>query len=618
MSPVIFGSLFQNVKERGERRQQGEHYTSEGDILKVVDELFMDELRLEYKRCRGVKKELNRLHRKIANLRFLDPACGCGNFLCVAYRELRRLETRILVDQATMKGLPGCEVDRCGPHRVTMDQLHGIEIEELPARLAQAAMNLVDHQENMALSMELGQHSARFPIEAEARIEVGNALEMPWAEVLHPDEADYVLGNPPFGGHRYRSKEQSAELKRVWGGAYNKLLDYVTGWYRIAADYGRGRRVKFAFVSTNSISQGEQVARLWGPLYRAGYHIDFAHRTFPWDSDARGKAQVHVVIEGFSHGDERSTARRLHYYRGGSTASAEVEIEAGTISPYLVPGPEIVVTKSWEPLTGVLPTVSYGSLPADGGGLVVTPEARGEVDAVAEAYLRRYVGSRELVNNIDRWCLWMPEGPRPGDLKKSAFLEERLERVRSSREASKNPDTRELAQEPYRFFHVSVPTENYIAFPAQVSNSRRWYTVDFLDPDVVPSNTLYWALDPEGIALAIMSSSMFMIWLRTVGGRIKSDPRFGKAAYNAFPVPAPRDGQRGDLIRDARALLQAREDSGARSLAELYQSTATPRGVVTAHRRIDRTVDRMFGLEGRGITDEGRLMELLARYSELQ
>lgn len=620
VSPIVFGSLFQSVKGRSARRELGEHYTPESSILKLLDPLFLEGLRGELEAAGGSRAALERLHLKIASIKVLDPACGCGNFLAVAYRELRRLETEIL---ARMYGVEGelhvgqTEFQRVidiGEYtRVSVRQFFGIELEEFPAQIAQAAMYLSDHLENMALAARFGQYYARFPIQEEATIVEGNALALDWSGVVSSEEVDYVVGNPPFRGHKYRSQEQSSDLKRLWGRDYNKLLDYVTGWYRKAMDYGRSGDVAFAFVSTNSIAQGEQVAYLWGPMLKAGFHLEFACTSFPWVSEARGQAQVHVVIEAFVHGDRE---RRKWLIESSEVAGGERVIEVGELSPYLVEGPELVVEKRRSPLSSLMPSVAYGALPSDGGGLVLSDLPAD--DAVAMKYVRPFIGSKQLTQGEGRWCLWMPNGPDPGDVGRSELLRDRLARVRKWRAGRENPDTAALSETPYRFFHVVEPPSGFIGFPAQVTNARRWYTVAYLEQGVIPSNTLYYAEDAEGFAFSVVSSSMFMAWLRLVGGRIKSDPRFGTAAYNSFPLPDELgSSKRRELVECGARLRAARAGVGESSLAQIYDADSVPRAVVDAHTAIDRALDSVFVPRRRNWSEGVRQQCLLEAYEAM-
>lgn len=613
ISPAIFGSLFQNVMEPAERRQLGAHYTTEENILRTIRPLFLDALEADL-RAAKTKPALRRFVDRLGEIHMLDPACGCGNFLVIAYRELRRLETEALrrLRQRDRKDQHQLQTDVTLDLRVTVDQFSGIELEEFPAKIARTALYLADHVANRELSAEFGQHVLRFPIPASPHIEIGNALEMDWNDVLPADRCDFVLGNPPFGGHTTRTKKQSDELRSVWGSGYAKWLDYVTGWYRKGVDYDSNRRIKFGYVSTNSISQGEQVARLWQPLLDSGYQIDWAHQTIAWTSEARGKANVHVVIVGFSH--DGGNAPRLFTY--STPTSPAVEVAAKNISPYLVVGPDVAVAGRTEPVSSAMPEAKYGSLPSDGGGLVVKPDAYPRGDAVAVKYLRPYYGSNELVKGLERWVIWMPDGPEPGDLRRSDFLRSRLEDVRRSRLESRNPDTQALAEQPYKWFHNAQPTTNYIGIPAQVSETRRWYTVAHLTPDVIASNTLYTAEDPTGFLFAVLSSTMFVTWCGAIGGRLESRYRYAKSiVHNTFPLPDDfSKGDRAAIVQGGKKLLAARAKHPGVSLADLYEPLATPPDVVKAHEAIDKAVDRLFDSRKRKWDHDSRMEHMLDRY----
>ncbi len=498
---------------------------------------------------------------------------------------------------------------------VRVDQFYGMEVEEFPAKIARTALYLADHLANREASVEFGQHLVRFPIPAAPHILITNALRTDWADLLPPERCTYVFGNPPFGGHATRSLAQSDDLRRVWGSGYAKWLDYVTGWYRKARDYIGDHPVRAGFVSTNSIAQGEQVARLWECLLADGFRIDFAHQTFAWTSEARGRAHVHVVVVGFSK--HPPSPRRLFTY--ATTRSQPVEETVSNISPYLVEGPDTTVAGRSTPLSPQMPPADYGSLPSDGGGLIVAPVDLPSDDPVAMGYIRPYLGSRELVRGLERYCIWMPDGPAPGDLQRSRFLHERLEAVRQSRLASRNPDSRALATQPYKFFHNAQPTTAYIGIPAQVSETRRWYTVAVLPPETIASNTLYTAEDPDGFLFGLLSSSMFLAWVGSIGGRLKSDYRFSKSVvHNTFPLPAAiTNGRREGVTAAGKALLVARANHPGATLADLYEPLATPPDVIAAHAGVDRAVDAVFDFRRRRSAERDRLELLLSRYAAM-
>jgi hypothetical protein len=574
ISPAIFGSMFQNVMTPAERRQLGAHYTTEENILKTIRPLFLDELEEELGKAKS-KRALDALHLKMAGLRFLDPACGCGNFLVIAYRELRRLETELLRKQTIREGVDSHKqaIGLGLLCKITVGQFYGIELEEFPARIARTALYLMDHKANLEVSKEFGQYFARFPIPTSPHIVIRNALRMGWNEVLPRDQAHYVLGNPPFAGQKTRSGDQTDDMKLVWGADFARWLDYVTCWYRVAVDYMSGTNIRCAFVSTNSISQGEQVARMWGPLKEKGVVIDFAYRTFPWTSEAQGKAHVHVVIIGFSLNlGTRSPVLFDYQDATGKTVAGVVS----HINAYLTNGPDVLVSSRRTPVSPVLPEVNYGNKPSDGGFLVVDPEdLPGHSDAAAP-YVRPYLGSQELLHGEKRYCIWMDK-PDASAVKASTFLRHRLNAVKEFRESSSAADTRKMASQPWRFFRIPQPASPYIAIPRHVSETRQWFTVSFVPPEVIASDALFTAVDPDGFVFGVLSSAMFIAWLRTVGGTLESRLRFsGPMVFNTFPLPAPTDRQRSQIITAGKEVLDIRSRYPGSSLADLYDPLAMP------------------------------------------
>lgn len=618
ISPAVFGSLFQAIKSKALRRAGGEHYTTEENILKTIGPLFLDELRAKAKAAWNNPKRLRGLHDSFARMRYLDPACGCGNFLVVAYREMRRLELDILV---RLRKLEGGEttglLDVTWGLKVSLDQFHGIEINWWPAKIAETAMFLVDHQANREMALALGEAPDRLPIEITSHIHHGNALRVDWRELLPPTKDTLVFGNPPFLGHASRTPEQAADLRAVWHTKTPGRLDYVTGWYRKSLDYFGGTPGgRFAFVSTNSITQGDQAARLFGPVFSAGWRILFAHRTFAWTSEATGKAAVHCVIIGFTR--EAGAPPRLFDYldlRGRSTEVPSVE----TINAYLVDGPNVLSPSRTTLLSPSLPEVVYGSLPADGGHLIVEVDEYDQVmaDPVVAKYVRPYRGARELVNDLDRWCLWLVDLD-PADVTLSAILRQRLEAVRAFREASTLESTRQMAAMPHLFYFNGHPKSRYLCIPRAVSETRRYFTARLLGPDVISSDATSTALDPDGFAFAIISSSMFITWQRTVGGRLKSDLRFSKKlSWNTLPLPEVDQATRAKIITAGESVRDARNQRPDRSLAQAYNPLAMDPVLVRAHNALDLLVDRAFGADRTCKTERERQAILFARYEEM-
>jgi hypothetical protein len=618
ISAAVFGSLFQAIKSKALRRAGGEHYTTEDNILKTIEPLFLDELRAKVKGAWQNPKRLRQVHNSFADMRYLDPACGCGNFLVVAYREMRRLELDILLRLRELeKGHATDVLDVTWGLKVSLDQFHGIEINWWPAKIAETAMFLVDHQANREMALALGQAPDRLPIKITAHIHHLNALTSDWLELLPPNKSTLVFGNPPFLGHVTRTEKQADELRAVWRTNNPGRLDYVTGWYRKTLDYFVGAPGgRFAFVSTNSITQGDQAARLFGPVFSAGWRILFAHRTFAWTSEATGRAAVHCVIVGFTR-EDAARARLFDYVdlRGGPT-----EVSAVTsINAYLVDGPNVLSPARTTVLSPSLPQVVYGSLPADDGNLIVEADEYNEVmaDPVASQYVRPYRGARELVNDLDRWCLWLVDLD-PDDVTRSAILSKRLEAVRAFRKKSPLESTRKMADLPHLFYFNGQPKAQYLCIPSAVSETRRYYTTKLLDPGVISSNATSTAIDPDGFAFAIISSSMFMAWQRTVGGRLKSDLRFSKKlSWNTLPLPEVDFNTRSKIIKAGNAVLDARMAQPDRSLAQMYNPFAMKPGLVHAHNALDAVVDRAFGAKKTCSTERERQAVLFARYEEM-
>lgn len=616
ISPAIFGSLFQNVMEDSERRALGAHYTTEQNILRTINPLFMDDLRAELEAANTLPA-LRRFRDRLPTLRFFDPACGCGNFLVIAYRELRRLELEVLRRiRAREKSTGQLGMDVRWEASVRVGQFYGIEIEEFPARIAETAIYLVDHLENLALSAEFGQYYARFPITDSAHVTIGNALRLDWSSVLLPEACDFLLGNPPFVGKYLRTPEQTADLVAAHPGLKSAgLLDYVTGWYAKAAEYMRGTPIRAAFVSTNSITQGEQVPLLWSHMRDAGIEIDFAHRTFGWTSEARGSAHVHVVIIGFSFGGQ---ARRKVLFDYPSLKAEPVVSSVAQINPYLVEAPFTVVDRQTRPLLAGLPAATFGSKPTDGGHLLIGPDEidAAKADAIAIKYIRPFIGATELLYDVPRWCLWLRDAPSQ-DLRNSAFIRTRLAAVRDARLASKKAATRALAEMPTRFEVDNQPDQDYLALPQTSSERRRFLPAKLCSRDVVPNNGVVIVPGADLWLFGVYNSSMFNAWVRAVSGRLKSDLQISpRMVCNTFPFPEPDAPQRPKIEAAAQAILAARAGQPDASLAVLYDPLAMPPDLLHAHQEVDRAVDASYG-RARYLGDAARLHALFERYVAL-
>lgn len=621
ISPAVFGSMFQLVKSKEARRVDGEHYTTETNILKVIEPLFLDELRGEADRLIRNKstsaKDLRRFLDSLAALVFLDPACGCGNFLVVAYRELRSIETDVIVGLRAKEGQLTASMDVSLDQRMNIGQFHGFELNWWPAKIAETAMFLVDHQANRALATAVGDAPERLPITITAHIRHGNALQLGWEyEIPRTTGATYVFGNPPFRGDG-RTKEQLAELQEVWGADTQiSRMDYVTGWHAKTLDLLADRTGAFAYVTTSSITQGDQVPRLFGPIFAAGWRIRFAHRTFAWNSDAPGKAAVHCVIVGF----DRQTSPRpvLWDYPDVKGSPVPVAVET-TINAYLIDGPNVLVEKASKPLSSSISKSEYGSKPTDGGNLIVEKEDYAEVsaDPVAAKYLHRYLGAKELLHGTDRWCLWL-DGMDPADLTRSVILKSRVEAVRDFRAKSKAATTREFAQFPHLFRQRAKQDVDFLCIPRHVSETRRYFTVDRFGPEVIAGDANFTLPDPDGEQFALMSSSMFITWQKAVGGRLESRLRFGSTlTWYTFPVPDLDDKTRAAVIKAGQGVIDARALHPERSLADSYNPLAMDPALVKAHDKLDREVDKVFGAERKLTTERQRLEILFARYAEM-
>ncbi|MFG3312449.1 DNA methyltransferase [Streptomyces albidoflavus] len=620
VSPAIFGAMFQSVMDAEARRSLGAHYTSEQNILKVIEPLFLDELRSEFQAARTSVRRLEELRARLRRLTFFDPAAGCGNFLVVAYRELRDLEFDILVRLEELRGTGQLHVSidqLSGLSQVDVDQFYAIEVEEFPARIAETALYLVDHLANMRLSKHFGQYFARIPLRAQANVRVGNALQIAWDDFLPAEKCTYVLGNPPFIGKQHRTSSQREDMDRVFAGKSGTgVLDYVTAWFRRAAEYVRGHDTRVAFVATNSIVQGEQVPALWPDLLSRGIVIDFAHRTFNWSSEGRGSAHVHVVVIGFSCGGKRPKKTLFDHPAGGEEVRA---LDVSNINPYLVNAPTVVAVRRSYPLAPSVPLARFGSMPNDGKHLILDEDERSDVmrnDAVAAKYVRELVGAAEMLKGEHRYCLWL-ERADPADVRTSEFLASRVDEVRKYRNSSTRSATRALANYPTLFGEIRQPEESYLCLPRHSSQIRRYIPMAYYEPlDIAHDSTLTIAGTDEYV-FGVLASDMFMVWVRTVAGRIKSDFRLSvDLVYNTFPWPEVTGAKESKVRELAQEVLDARAAYPNATLADLYHPSSMPAEVARAHAALDRAVERLY--TRRKLSSElERQQVLFDRYEQL-
>ncbi len=710
ISPAVFGAMFQKIisLEPGDRRRQmGAHYTSESNILKLIRPLFLDELEAEFEKVKRHKNQLFEFQKKLRHLVFLDPACGCGNFLVITYRELRRLELRVLKAAQAFGSVTREVFELTG---VNVDQFYGIEVEDFPAQIAQVAMWLVDHQMNLEAGQFFGDWIKRIPLDKSAEIRHANALRVEWSDFCPPGKLNYILGNPPFIGKKNQSTSQKEDMKFVTKGMKSAgLLDYVSGWYLKAAQYITGsqigkvsrdrkqfddvafaatqvktqkkpvnaamddmfisfdkqdtadrKRVRCAFVSTNSITQGEQVGALWGELLRMGLHIQFAHRTFQWTNDAPGKAAVHCIIVGF--GINNSFVKTIWNY--DDIQGEAVPSIVHNINPYLVDADDILLPARRTTLCAV-PAPSYGSFALDDGNLTISELDRNEIlteNPEAERFLKPFLGGRELLHDEKRWCLWL-EGITPSESKKIASIHRRVDAVKKWRKLSSRPNTQKLAKTPAIFAEIRQPKSNYLALPTTSSETRTYLPIAFLSADVIASNQLYVVPNATVFHFAVLCSHMHMAWMRYVCGRLKSDFRYSNTiVYNNFPWPniasslpktplnvpkaqlkraqvAPKnlaiskvDAMTAKLIAkveaaahavlDARAVHQTGLPLGTApaTLAQLYDPTTMPPNLAKAHAALDKVVDAAYKEDGGAASyanDGDRVAFLFKRYVAL-
>jgi hypothetical protein len=591
ISPAIFGSMFQAVMNPKERRNLGAHYTSEKNIQKVIKPLFLDDLHSEFEKAKGNRGRLNELHRKISTLHFLDPACGCGNFLIISYRELRELEIRIL-RELNKSGQGFLDVREI--IRVDVDQFAGIEYDEFPAMVAEVAMWLIDHQMNMRVSEEFGQYFVRLPLTKAAKIVHGNALRVDWADVVPKVQLSYILGNPPFVGKHLQNEEQKSDMDRIFANMDGaRVLDYVTAWYIKAARHIQDTDIRCAFVSTNSIAQGEQVGILWSEMFnRYRVKIHFAHRTFSWSNEARGNAAVHVVIIGFGARDIDN--KRIFDYT--DIKGEPQERTAKNINPYLVEGSETLILSRTKPICNV-PKMTWGNKPVDGGNLILTDEEKSELEKMeplSHKYILPLISAKEYLHGINRWCIWLV-GVSPNEIQKMPLVMQRIEAVRSLRLKSPDAGARKLAEFP-AFFRDKQNPDNYILIPNHTSENRKYIPFGFFTKNHIPHNSCS-IIDNGGLLhFGFITSLMHMVWVKYTCGRIKSDFRYSNSiVYNNFPFPLnPTDAQKKKVEEAAQGVLDTRAKYPGSSLADLYDPVTMPPDLVRAHQALDKAVDLCY------------------------
>ena len=624
ISPTIFGAVFESTLNPETRRSGGMHYTSIENIHKVIDPLFLDELKNELEEIRQIsvqrtkEKKLKEFQKKLAGLRWLDPASGSGNFLTETYISIRRLEN------AVIKELQGGQItfgfDGSSPIQVSIDQFYGIEINDFAVTVAKTALWIAESQMMKETEDIVHMNLDFLPLTTNAFIVEGNALQLDWENVVPKNQLSYIMGNPPFVGYSLQSKEQKNDMLSIYvdekGKPYKTAgkIDYVAGWYFKAAQLMQNTGIRTAFVSTNSITQGEQVASVWKPLYqRFGIHIDFAHRTFIWDSEANLKAHVHCVIVGFS--TVMNAKKRVLY----SSDRFQMVIN---INAYLVDGPDVFVESNKKPICDV-PEMIYGNKPTDGGFLFLTQEEKEEVtknEPDIVKYIRKMYGATEYINNKERYCLWLV-GASPAEIRKSKFITERVEGVRKFRLNSTKAATQESANTPTLFQEIRHPESEYIIIPRHSSENRRYIPFGFVSPEIIVNDAVQIIPGASLYHFGILTSNVHMAWVRAVCGRIKSDYRYSKdIVYNNFPWPTPTEQQKQKIEQTAQAVLDARSLYSDCSLADLYDELTMPPELRKAHHQNDIAVMQAYGFtKGSEAykSEAACVAELMKRYEQL-
>ena len=603
ISPTIFGAVFESTLNPETRRSGGMHYTSIENIHKVIDPLFLDGLRAELEEIKQIAVEKTRR-------KFLDPACGSGNFLTETYISLRRIENELLsiIHQGQIV------MDMNNPIQVSIGQFYGIEINDFAVTVAKTALWIAESQ-MMKETEDVVHMSLDFlPLKSYANITEGNALRLDWESVVPKAKLNYIMGNPPFVGASMMTKTQKDEAVAVFGkGKRVNSIDYVGAWYHKAAALMQGTNSRTAFVSTNSITQGEQVAPLWDKLLNHYHvHIDFAHRTFKWNSEAKEKAAVHCVIIGFSIAG--NTKPKYIYTNGVASQPAK------NINPYLIDAPDVLISSRGAALCAV-PRMTAGNKPSDGGNLILSQEEQDALIAKDESIspcVRRYVGSKDFINNDEvRYCLWL-KGVSPALYRKNAEVMHRLEAVKQMRLASSAAPTRALAEKPYLFFSTPQTDSNYLCIPEVSSERRRYIPIGFMDKSVIASNKLLIVPDATLYHFGVLTSNVHMAWTRTVCGRLKSDYQYsGATVYNTFPWPDLSAEQQEKIERTAQMILDARALYTDCSLADLYDETTMPPELRKAHQQNDRAVMQAYGFDVATTTETSCVAELMRMYQRL-
>lgn len=622
ISPTIFGAVFESTLNPETRRSGGMHYTSIENIHKVIDPLFLDELTKEFEDIDSIqvvktkKQKLNAFQDKLASLKWLDPACGSGNFLTETYISVRRLENKVISSILNCeKGSIDGQIamgNSIVPIKVEISQFYGIEINDFAVTVAKTALWIAESQMLKETEDILLMHLDFLPLKTNAYIHEGNALCVNWEEIVPKNELDYIMGNPPFVGARLMSEQQKKDVLRVFGEKWKNVgnLDYVSCWYKTISDYISDTAIHAALVSTNSVSQGESVANLWKPLFEDGVTIDFAYKSFVWDSEASAKAHVHCVIIGFS----KDRTNKMHYIY-----SDDSEVAVSHINAYLMDADDIFIESRKTPISNV-PNIGIGNKPIDGGGYLFKKEEMEEFikkEPKSEPFFKMWYGSDEFINRRPRYCLWLGDC-LPNELRQMPECLKRVEYVRNFRLQSKSAGTRKLADKPTRFHVENMPSSTYILIPEVSSERRRYVPMGFMSPDILSSNLVKIVPNATLYHFGILTSNVHMAWMRTVAGRLKSDYRYSKdIVYNNFPWPTPTEEQRKKIEQTAQGILDARALYPDSSLADLYDPLTMPIELQKAHIANDKAVMQAYGFSVKDTSEADCVAALMKMYQEL-
>lgn len=613
ISPAIFGTMFQAVIDGIERDKLAAHYTSEKNIMKTIKGLFLDELQKEFHKIKNSLGKLKEFHRRIAALKFLDPACGCGNFLVISYREIRRLEIEILKQIQKLSGSNQMSSPLL-QSLIHLESFYGIEYDKSAVRIAEVSMWLMECKMNEELTFEFGNYIATVPLKRNAHIVCGNALRINWNDVVSKLELDYILGNPPFISKENRTKEQQDDMRIILGND-SGVLDYVCAWYKMASDYIDGTKIKVAFVSTNSITQGEQVSVLWKHLLKKNIHIHFAHRTFKWGNEAKGNASVYVVIIGFGNFD----VEEKYIFDYETPKSEPLQIKAKRINPYLIDFDDIIIADRTKPIC-VVSKMYKGSQPTDGGNFLFTDEEKKtflKAEPNANRFFHHFISSKEFINGKKRWCLWLTDA-EPHELKKLPLVMERIRAVKEMRLRSVKKSTVKWAEQPTKFTENRQPKTNYVLVPSHSSENRDYVPISFLTKNDILNNSCFSIPNASLYEFGILISKMHMAWMRQVCGRIKSDYRYANTiVYNNFPFPLKVTTTNKKSVEEkANLVLKARENHPKSSLADLYDTETMPDDLRKAHKELDKAVDNCYKAK-RFDTEMERVKFIFQLYKEI-